>query len=152
MAAVPDTDTFSLQDVADVVGPVDQSLYGCFQDGDNNMYDSAYLGAKDDMLEFRNYDNAYSYAWGGYIVWAFDYDGGTTFYFIAQNVSTARYGQTSQMYWESQLADVQVSTGNVSSGSLDPSGVSYPSDAHSGGAYDEIEGFVSGSPIQILYP
>lgn len=152
MAAVPDTTTFSLQDVVDVVAPTTNDLVDCFADADSNMYDSAYSQSKNQLDDFRNYDNAYSYAWGGYIVWSFDYDGGFTFYFIAQNVSTGRYGQSSQMYWESQLADVQVSTGNVSSGSLDPSGVSYPSDAHSGNPYDEIEGFVSGSPIQILYP
>lgn len=79
--AVPNTNTFSLQDVVDEVNPTTDDLVDCFADAVASKFDPAYSGSKNQLLNFRNYgaetltlfkiDNSYSYidsfsacAWG----------------------------------------------------------------------------------------
>jgi hypothetical protein len=52
---VPDTHTFSEQNVVDVVTPVVESLDGSFDDSIVSYFDPAYEGAKDRLSNFRNY-------------------------------------------------------------------------------------------------
>jgi len=55
MANVPDTDSFTLQDVVDSVNPTTDDLVDCFNDANDQYFDINYLDTKNDMLEFRNY-------------------------------------------------------------------------------------------------
>jgi hypothetical protein len=53
---VPDTTNFSLRDVVDVVQPSSgDTLMQCFADADSGLFDQTYEGAKDSLLNFRNY-------------------------------------------------------------------------------------------------
>ena len=52
---VPNTTTFTLQNVVDVVDN-DDNLVGVFNDAVASKFDSAYSGAKNNLLNFRNYD------------------------------------------------------------------------------------------------
>lgn len=58
MPGVPDTNTFSLQDVVDVVNPAVNSLRGCFNDAIDYYFQDAYKGSKDRLSNFRGYGNA----------------------------------------------------------------------------------------------
>lgn len=53
--AVPNTTTFTLQNVVDVVNPTTDDLVDCFADAITNKFDSNYSGSKDSLLNFRNY-------------------------------------------------------------------------------------------------
>ena len=53
---VPNTTTFTLQNVVDVVDN-DDNLVGVFNDAVASKFDSAYSGAKNNLLNFRNYDS-----------------------------------------------------------------------------------------------
>lgn len=53
--AVPNTNTFSLQDVVDEVNPTTDDLVDCFADAIASKFDSAYSGSKNQLLNFRNY-------------------------------------------------------------------------------------------------
>ena len=52
---VPNTDTFSLQDVVDEVVPYVDTLDDCFTDALAAKFDPRYEGDKDNLLNFRNY-------------------------------------------------------------------------------------------------
>ena len=52
---VPDNNTFSLQDVVDVVNPTTDDLEDCFNDAIASYFDSNYEGNKDRLSNFRNY-------------------------------------------------------------------------------------------------
>ena len=52
---VPNTSTFSLQDVVDEVNPTTDDLVDCFADAVASSFDSTYSGSKDNLLNFRNY-------------------------------------------------------------------------------------------------
>lgn len=52
---VPDTDTFSEQDVVDEINPASDDLIQCFAEADAGLFDPAYEGSKDGLLNFRNY-------------------------------------------------------------------------------------------------
>ena len=54
---VPNTSTFSLQDVTNVVNPTTDDLVDCFADAVANKFDSSYSGSKNQLLNFRNYDS-----------------------------------------------------------------------------------------------
>jgi len=54
MATVPDTTTFSLQDVANVVGG--SGLAESFANAVDVQFDPTYKGSKNNLLNFRNYD------------------------------------------------------------------------------------------------
>ena len=56
MAQVPNTSTFELQDVVDVVNPTTDDLVDCFADADNELFDPNYKEDETTLLEFRNYD------------------------------------------------------------------------------------------------
>jgi len=53
---VPNTTTFTLQNVLDVVTPTTDDLVDCFADATAAKFDSTYSGDKDKLLNFRNYD------------------------------------------------------------------------------------------------
>ncbi len=55
MATVPNTDTFTLQDVEDVITTIGNSLVACFADADADKFDEKYEGSKDRLSNFRNY-------------------------------------------------------------------------------------------------
>lgn len=57
MAKVPDTETFSLQDVVNVVGPSSNDLVQCFADAYSDGFDPLYEGSKNNLLNFRNYEH-----------------------------------------------------------------------------------------------
>ena len=55
---VPDTTTFTLQNVVDAVEPTTDDLVDCISDADTSQYDALYYAAPaTSMLEFRNYGN-----------------------------------------------------------------------------------------------
>ncbi len=54
---VPNTTTFDLQTVVNVVNPTTDDLVDCFADAVANKFDSSYSGSKDELLNFRNYDS-----------------------------------------------------------------------------------------------
>lgn len=56
--AIPDTDTFTLQDVVNEINPTTDDLVDCFADAVSNKFDSGHEGDKDRLLNFRNYDGA----------------------------------------------------------------------------------------------
>ncbi len=51
--AVPNTNTFSLQDVVDEINPTTDDLVDCFADAVASKFDPAYSGSKDNLLNFR---------------------------------------------------------------------------------------------------
>jgi len=53
--AVPDTTTFTLQDVVTEVNPTTDDLVDCFADATSASFDQAYKGNLDQLLNFRNY-------------------------------------------------------------------------------------------------
>tara|TARA_R110002050_G_C8492682_1_gene474806 strand:- start:48 stop:461 length:414 start_codon:yes stop_codon:yes gene_type:complete len=53
---VPNTTTFTLQNVVDVVNPTTDDLVDCFADAVASKFDSNYEGSKNQLLNFRNYD------------------------------------------------------------------------------------------------
>ena len=53
--AVPDTTTFTLQDVVDEINPTTDDLVDCFADATAACFDSSYSGTKTELLNFRNY-------------------------------------------------------------------------------------------------
>jgi len=52
---VPNTTTFSLQDVVNEVGPDYSTLSSCFADAYTEYFDPTYSGSKNNLLNFRNY-------------------------------------------------------------------------------------------------
>ena len=56
MSVVPNTATFSLQDVVNVVGGT--SLSAAFTNALDAKFDPTYKGSKNNLLNFRNYDTA----------------------------------------------------------------------------------------------
>tara|TARA_R110000796_G_scaffold203054_2_gene319394 strand:+ start:43 stop:459 length:417 start_codon:yes stop_codon:yes gene_type:complete len=55
---VPNTNTFTLQNVVDVVNPTSDDLVDCFADAVASKFDSNYEGSKNQLLNFRNYDGS----------------------------------------------------------------------------------------------
>lgn len=53
--SVPDTETFSLQDVVTAVNPTTDDLVQCFADAVTSYFDNTYYDTGNDMYEFRNY-------------------------------------------------------------------------------------------------
>jgi len=53
--AVPNTTTFTLQNVVDEVNPTTDDLVDCFADAASSSFDSNYSGSKNNLLNFRNY-------------------------------------------------------------------------------------------------
>jgi len=54
---VPNTSTFTLQDVVNEVNPTTDDLVDCFSDAILAGFDSAYEGSKNQLLNFRNYSS-----------------------------------------------------------------------------------------------
>jgi hypothetical protein len=52
---VPNTTTFTLQNVVDEVNPTTDDLVDCFSDANSSGFDGTYSGNKDNLLNFRNY-------------------------------------------------------------------------------------------------
>lgn len=59
--AVPNTSTFSLQDVVNDIGPASNTLQGCFTSASASGFDPTYEGSKDRLSNFRNYQKALNY-------------------------------------------------------------------------------------------
>lgn len=55
--AVPDTTTFTLQDVVDEINPTTNDLVSCFTDANAANFDPTYEGSKNSLLNFRNYQD-----------------------------------------------------------------------------------------------
>lgn len=56
--AVPNTNTFSLQDVVDEINPTTDDLQDCVNDANSSGYDGTYYTAPaTSLLEFRNYSH-----------------------------------------------------------------------------------------------
>ena len=55
--AVPDSSTFDLQTVVNVVNPTTDDLIDSFADAVASKFDSTYSGSKNQLLNFRNYDS-----------------------------------------------------------------------------------------------
>ena len=53
---VPNTTTFTLQNVVDAVNPTTDDLVDSFADAVSSKFDSDYEGSKNQLLNFRNYD------------------------------------------------------------------------------------------------
>lgn len=53
--AVPNTNTFSLQDVIDELPKSPNNLITCFSDAVESFFDPTYKGSKDRLSNFRNY-------------------------------------------------------------------------------------------------
>jgi hypothetical protein len=53
--AVPNTSTFTLQDVVNEVNPTTDDLIDCFADAVASKFDAVYSGSKNQLLNFRNY-------------------------------------------------------------------------------------------------
>ena len=54
---VPDTTTFSLQDVVDVILPSGgDTLQDCFNESTDMDFDATYKGSKNSLYNFRNYN------------------------------------------------------------------------------------------------
>lgn len=59
--SVPNTNTFSLQDVIDEVGPSTDDLVDCIAEANSGDFDSAYYSSPaTSLLEFRNYGGTLS--------------------------------------------------------------------------------------------
>ena len=56
--SVPNTNTFSLQDVVDEVSPTVDSLSSCFTASIDSYFDATYKGSKNKLSNFRNYNYA----------------------------------------------------------------------------------------------
>ena len=69
--AVPDTTTFTLQDVVTEIVPATDDLVSCFADSVDGDFDIAYKGAKDNLYNFRNYGAAF-------VLWDIDRINATT--------------------------------------------------------------------------
>jgi hypothetical protein len=144
MAVIPNTNSFSLQDVVDVISPSSNDLYECFQDAIAECFDPNYEGDKNELNDFRNYDDSYLSDWKGYIqIFVVSVDS-TTIYFECDNVSLARDDQSQSFNWEARLSGSPVDSGSVSSGTLDHGESSYPTDSWSDPSYDSIWAQVAG--------
>lgn len=151
MSAVPNTTTFGLQDVVDVVVPTTNDLSDCFADAVAEYFDSDYAGSKNQLDDFRNYDNMYSFDWLGFLYPSFDTYDSTTIYFIVQNLSVDRDALSKQFYWEARLSGTPVDSGNFTAGPVDGGGVVYPTDAWANQIFDEIWCQVSGGSWVQIY-
>lgn len=54
---VPDTNTFTLQDVCDEIGVANCTLQNCFDNANAAGFDVSYEGDKDSLTNFRNYNH-----------------------------------------------------------------------------------------------
>jgi hypothetical protein len=59
---VPNTTTFTLQNVVDEVHPTTDDLVDCFADAVASKFDSNYEGSKNQLLNFRNYGAVTSFS------------------------------------------------------------------------------------------
>ena len=57
---VPNTTTFTLQNVVDTVNPTTDDLVDSFADAVASKFDDSYEGSKNQLLNFRNYDGTTS--------------------------------------------------------------------------------------------
>lgn len=53
--SVPNTTTFTLQNVVDVVNPTTDDLQDCFNDANADYFNDTHSGAKNSLLNFRDY-------------------------------------------------------------------------------------------------
>jgi hypothetical protein len=108
MAGVPDTTTFSLQDVVDVIPGTQTSLQECFDEAIEYFFDPAYAGSKTSLLNFRNY--------GGNVEYQYAYIGAASgeLYKVGAGWSTQRNAGTADALV--QVGDIEVSVDEVIAG------------------------------------
>tara|TARA_R110002124_G_C8801793_1_gene502502 strand:+ start:139 stop:864 length:726 start_codon:yes stop_codon:yes gene_type:complete len=112
--AIPDTNTFSLQDVVDVfvkISPQPDDLQGCFNSADGNEFDPSYVGSKDRLSNFRNYGGQ----WPGKFTLIFGQQLSSSSSWInqVQSLSSAYIGRDVKFVWHyisgsSYSSDLQV--------------------------------------------
>jgi len=56
--AVPNTSTFTLQDVVNEINPTTNDLADCFSDSTDSGFVSSYKGSKDRLSNFRGYSDS----------------------------------------------------------------------------------------------
>ena len=59
--AVPNTSTFTLQDVVDEINPADESLAGCIAEALKTGWVISYMGGRDRLSNFRGYNHTPGY-------------------------------------------------------------------------------------------
>ncbi len=134
--AVPDTNTFSLQDVVDeftkVVPPPDD-LVDCFANANANAFDPAYEGSKDRLSNFRNYAGVFAGQFNTIVSGSLS--SSSSWSNQVFNLSSNYIGHTVQVVWRYQSglnfrSDLQVG-GNVTLGET-----TFDFDTYSGTAWE----------------
>lgn len=74
MATVPNTTTFNLENVVDVINPTTDDLIDCFNDANSSLFNPSYSGSKNNLLNFRDYGGSVSLSPDNY---TFEKAGGT---------------------------------------------------------------------------
>ena len=131
--AVPDTNTFSLQDVCDqFTTNIPDDLVDCFSRASSDQFDPAYEGNKDRLSNFRNYGGVFA---GRFILLSTTSPGSSTSW-SNQNttLSSLYYGHDVRVVWRytsgsSYTGDFQIG-GNVTLG-----GTTFDLDTYSGAAW-----------------
>ena len=59
--AVPNTNTFSLQDVSDNIIEAPNNLVSCFNGANSKGFVSSYMGGRDRLSNFRGYNHTPGY-------------------------------------------------------------------------------------------
>lgn len=110
--SVPDTNTFSLNDVRTVIGlPATASLVQCFANADDAGFDPTYEESKNSLLNFRNYEKQASNILfvsptGG----TTGYEAGSTQLFVDSNTD---WSATSNAAWLTISPDPRTGSGNA---------------------------------------
>ena len=153
MGGVPDTSTFNLQDVVDVVpGIGSNDLVECFAHAIDGAFNSSYKESKNQLDDFRDYDGEYDSDWGGCISWGLVTYDASKLYFSASNFSTYRDSLTSNIDWRVKLASNIVDSGTSTSGSLNHGASSYPSASWTNPSFDKIEVKTTNGSWMQIYP
>ena len=153
MGAVPDTNTFSLQDVLNIVATSFQTLDDAVYEAGNTFpqgcWDPAYSGTKDSLYNFRNYDNAYDPIWESFLIVVLGYISGSEIDLYIENLSQNRT-ISATVYWEAILSGNPVDSGSVSVNSLSGYDSIDLVDTWGQSTYDYIQAKVDSGPwVQI---
>jgi len=147
--AVPNTTTFSLQDVVTEINPTTDDLVDCFADAVAGSFDPSYSGSKNNLLNFRNYGAAPA-------VIQFNVSGNN---FVIDS-ATAFQGFQIEFTYISQtstgsIATVKEGTNTVAIGStktyntVGGPGTLWDADPFSGNPYTVVSGFTGTATITV---
>jgi hypothetical protein len=108
MGQVPDTTTFTLQDVVNVIGGT--SLGYCITNSVDSYFDATYKGSKNDLYCFRNYTEPYISCNPTSVIFHYN---GTVYY--NSNITTVSYakGTLSSYGWNTGTHFSYSKTGDV---------------------------------------